>query len=155
LGNRIGSVDQLSIGAVQLVRPRLDVVHLTRCGRIAFRAINAPQQDRRDITTLISRQRKKLVDKVGISNGHSLIIAEGMDTRNRGAHLPGRGVMHLRRFTRLTNGHSKTLRHHKAMQAIFFAWYNWVRVNTGPGREAGASDGQRVDRKALDNQAVT
>ncbi|MEQ8848106.1 hypothetical protein [Botrimarina sp.] len=39
--------------------------------------------------------------------------------------------MHLRRFTRLTNGHSKSMEHHVAMQAIFFAWYNWCRVNTG------------------------
>ena len=31
--------------------------------------------------------------------------------------------MSLRRFTRLTNGHSKSLRHHKAMQALFVAWY--------------------------------
>ena len=35
--------------------------------------------------------------------------------------------MHLRRFTRLTNAHSKSLKHHTAMQAIFFAWYNFSR----------------------------
>lgn len=35
--------------------------------------------------------------------------------------------MHLRRFTRLTNAHSKSPKHHVAMQAIFFAWYNWCR----------------------------
>jgi transposase-like protein/IS1 family transposase len=35
--------------------------------------------------------------------------------------------MTLRRFTRLTNGHSKTLKHHTAMQALFFAWYNLCR----------------------------
>ena len=29
--------------------------------------------------------------------------------------------MTLRRFTRLTNGHSKSLRHHTAMQALFVA----------------------------------
>lgn len=39
--------------------------------------------------------------------------------------------MHVRRLTRLTNAHSKSLRHHKAMLSLFFAWYNWVRVNTG------------------------
>jgi transposase InsO family protein len=33
----------------------------------------------------------------------------------------------LRRYTRLTNGHSKSLKHHAAMQAIFFAWYNFGR----------------------------
>jgi hypothetical protein len=35
--------------------------------------------------------------------------------------------MSLRRFTRLTNGHSKSLKHHKAMQALFVAWYNFAR----------------------------
>jgi hypothetical protein len=35
--------------------------------------------------------------------------------------------MSLRRFTRLTNGHSKSLRHHKAMQSLFVAWYNFGR----------------------------
>jgi hypothetical protein len=35
--------------------------------------------------------------------------------------------MTLQRFTRLTNGHSKTLKHHTAMQASFFAWYNLCR----------------------------
>jgi IS1 family transposase/transposase-like protein len=35
--------------------------------------------------------------------------------------------MQLRRFTRLTNAHSKSLKHHKAMQAIFVAWYNFCR----------------------------
>ena len=35
--------------------------------------------------------------------------------------------MTLRRFTRLTNAHSKSLSHHKAMQAIFIAWYNFCR----------------------------
>lgn len=35
--------------------------------------------------------------------------------------------MQLRRFTRLTNAHSKCLKHHTAMQAVFFAWYNFCR----------------------------
>ena len=35
--------------------------------------------------------------------------------------------MQMRRFTRLTNGFSKSLDHHRAMQAIFFVWYNWCR----------------------------
>lgn len=35
--------------------------------------------------------------------------------------------MSLRRFTRLTNAHSKSLRHHTAMQALFVAWYNFGR----------------------------
>jgi hypothetical protein len=35
--------------------------------------------------------------------------------------------MTLRRFTRLTNAHSKSLKHHVAMQAIFIAFYNFFR----------------------------
>jgi transposase InsO family protein len=35
--------------------------------------------------------------------------------------------MTLRRFIRLTNGHSKSLRHHTAMLALFIAWYNFAR----------------------------
>ena len=35
--------------------------------------------------------------------------------------------MNMRRFTRLTNAHSKNPKHHVAMQAIFFAWYNFCR----------------------------
>jgi transposase-like protein/IS1 family transposase len=37
--------------------------------------------------------------------------------------------MTLRRFTRLTNAHSKSLKHHRAMQALFVAWYNLCRKN--------------------------
>ncbi len=33
----------------------------------------------------------------------------------------------LRRFTRLANAHSKSLRRHTAMQALFVAWYNLCR----------------------------
>lgn len=35
--------------------------------------------------------------------------------------------MSSRRHTRLTNGHSKSHKHHVAMQAIFFAFYNFCR----------------------------
>jgi len=54
--------------------------------------------------------------------------------------------MHCRRFTRLTNAHSKTARHHEAMTAIFVAWYNFCRKNmaldkgTTPAMAAGLTD---------------
>ena len=35
--------------------------------------------------------------------------------------------MHVRRFTRLTNAHSKSVEHHAAMIALFTAWYNYCR----------------------------
>jgi len=43
--------------------------------------------------------------------------------------------MHVRRFTRLTNAHSKTHRHHAAMTALFVAWYNVCRPNMALGKK--------------------
>ena len=43
--------------------------------------------------------------------------------------------MHIRRYTRLTNAHSKTVRHHAAMTALFVAWYNFVRPNMALGKK--------------------
>ena len=53
--------------------------------------------------------------------------------------------MSLRRFTRLTNGHSKSLKHHKAMQALFVAYYNFCRKNEAlngqtPAMASGLAD---------------
>lgn len=42
--------------------------------------------------------------------------------------------MHLRRFTRLTNAHSKRAQHHAAMIALFVAWYNFCRPNMALGK---------------------
>ncbi len=52
--------------------------------------------------------------------------------------------MNLRRFTRLTNGHSKSLKHHVAMQSLLFAWYNFCRkhmtIKTTPAVASGVAD---------------
>jgi len=52
--------------------------------------------------------------------------------------------MHLRRFTRLTNGFSKKLENLKTTVAIFVAWYNLCRVHqtlrVTPAMEAGLTD---------------
>ena len=49
--------------------------------------------------------------------------------------------MHVRRLTRLTNAHSKTLANHKAMLALWFAFYNFCRrhmtLKTTPAVAAG------------------
>ena len=36
--------------------------------------------------------------------------------------------MSMRRFTRLTNGLSKRIENHYHMLALYFTWYNWVRI---------------------------
>ncbi len=62
--------------------------------------------------------------------------------------------MHVRRFTRLTNAHSKTYEHHAAMTALFVAWYNFCRPNMAlgkgvtPAMKAGLA-GFRWDLEAL------
>jgi len=43
--------------------------------------------------------------------------------------------MHVRRFTRLTNAHSKSQAHHAAMTNIFVAWYNFARPNMALGKK--------------------
>ncbi|HEX3973315.1 MAG TPA: IS1 family transposase [Stellaceae bacterium] len=51
--------------------------------------------------------------------------------------------MHMRRFTRLTNGHSKKFEHHCHMVALYTVWYNFARINSAvkvaPAMAAGVS----------------
>lgn len=54
--------------------------------------------------------------------------------------------MHQRRYTRLTNGHSKKLSNHGHSTALFMAYYNWCRPHqaldrkTTPAMAAGLTD---------------
>lgn len=52
--------------------------------------------------------------------------------------------MQMRRFTRLTNGHSKKILNHAAAFALFAMFYNFCRVHASlrvtPAMEAGISD---------------
>jgi hypothetical protein len=43
--------------------------------------------------------------------------------------------MHVKRYTRLTNAHSKSHRHHAAMTSPFVAWYNYCRYNSACGKK--------------------
>jgi hypothetical protein len=66
--------------------------------------------------------------------------------------------MHSRRFTRLTNAHSKSPKHPVAMQAIFFAWYNFCRKNETlgektPAMAAGLADHTWTIKVMLDSAA--
>jgi len=51
---------------------------------------------------------------------------------------------HLRRFVRLTNGHSKKLANLKACVAVYMAWFNFCRVHSTlrvtPAMESGLTD---------------
>ncbi len=51
---------------------------------------------------------------------------------------------HMRRFTRLTAGHSKKFINHVHMVALYTVWYNWARINSAvrmaPAMAAGISD---------------
>jgi hypothetical protein len=62
-------------------------------------------------------------------------------------------------FNQLTNTHSKSLKHHKAMQAIFFAWYNWCRKNESinnqtPAMASGLTEKVWTIRELLDRAAL-
>jgi IS1 family transposase/transposase-like protein len=66
--------------------------------------------------------------------------------------------MHVRRFTRLTNAHSKSAKHHAAMQAIFFAFYNFCRKHetlkgATPAMAAGLADKIWSIKELLDTAA--
>ena len=43
--------------------------------------------------------------------------------------------MYVKRYTRLTNAHSKSHRHHAAMTSLFVAWYNFCRYNSACGKK--------------------
>ena len=38
--------------------------------------------------------------------------------------------MHMRRFTRLTNAHSKKFENHCHTVALYTVWYNFARINS-------------------------
>ena len=52
--------------------------------------------------------------------------------------------MHMRRFTRLTNAHSKKFENHCHMVALYTVWYNFARTNSAvrmpPAMAAGIAD---------------
>jgi len=65
--------------------------------------------------------------------------------------------MNNRRFTRLTNAHSKSIKHHIAMQNIFFAWYNWSRkhstIKTTPAVASGLAERLWTMKQLLEKAA--
>jgi IS1 family transposase len=67
--------------------------------------------------------------------------------------------MHMRRFTRLTNGFSKKVENHSHMVALYTVWYNWIKVHktlrVTPAMQAGLADRvfEMADLVALIEQA--
>ncbi|MGH9408623.1 MAG: IS1 family transposase [Vicinamibacterales bacterium] len=67
--------------------------------------------------------------------------------------------MHMRRFTRLTNGFSKKVENHSHMVALYSVWYNWMKVHktlrVTPAMQAGLADRvfEMADLVALIEQA--
>jgi len=66
--------------------------------------------------------------------------------------------MHNRRFTRLTNAHSKSPAHHEAMIHIFVAWYNFARKHEtlkkqSPAMSSGLADHVWTTEELLRNAA--
>src|ERR1700683_419496 len=49
--------------------------------------------------------------------------------------------VHLRRYVRRTNAHSRKLANHKSCVSLFVAWYNLVRVNTAIRMTPGMASG--------------
>jgi transposase-like protein/IS1 family transposase len=66
--------------------------------------------------------------------------------------------MHVRRFTRLTNAHSKKMENHDAMLGLYFAWYNWCRMHSSikstPAVRAGLASQRWTLEQLLTNAAV-
>ena len=85
------------------------------------------------------------------------------EDRNSTSHIERFNLtlrMSLRRFTRLTNGHSKSLTHHKAMQALFIAWYNFGRKNEAlkgatPAMASGLSDHVWAIKELIEKAAAS
>jgi IS1 family transposase len=66
--------------------------------------------------------------------------------------------MTVRRFTRLTNAHSKSPRHHDAAVALFVMYYNFCRVHstikTTPAVAAGVADHVWMVKELVERTAV-
>lgn len=68
--------------------------------------------------------------------------------------------MTLRRFTHLTNAHSKSLKHHAAMQAIFIVFYSFCRKHEAlngktPAMASGLTDKVWSMKELLERAAAT
>ena len=79
------------------------------------------------------------------------MVAHLMDDASLSQLRPGAGAvtvltmrMHMRRFTRLTNGHSKKIDNHRHAVALHYMYYNFCKVHqtlrVTPAMDAGLTD---------------
>ena len=96
---------------------------------------NAPGDERRYSPPECVGARK---DRITGSPDPSMISTSHVERSNLSFR------MHMRRFTRLTNAHSKKFENHCHMVALYTVWYNFARINSAvrmaPAMAAGISD---------------
>jgi IS1 family transposase len=96
-----------------------------------------------------------------ISSDKLPIFGEPEDDRISTSHIERFNLtlrMGSRRHTRLTNAHSKSLKHHVAMQAIFVAYYNFCRKHEAlkgktPAMASKLTDSAWTIKQLLENAA--
>ena len=97
------------------------------------------QEERRySPAMIISAEKKAVFGSPDVDN----ICTSHIESLNQKLRL------NLKRFTRLTQAHSKSLKHHVAMQAIYFASYNFCRVHSSlEGKQTPAMAAELTNRK--------
>jgi hypothetical protein len=117
----------------------------------------------RPLETALRRGDAKIVDFAPRTRGarnrlsKPAMIYSANDDRICTSHVERLNLtarMTLRRFTRLTNAQSKSLKHHVAMQAILFAWNNFCRKHATlkgqtPAMAAGLAEKPWTNRELL------
>ena len=134
-------IDRAISGRFQLTTDGLGAyknnVPFTFRGRVDFGQLvkhyqNSPKEIRYSPATIIA------IDK-------NVVIGNPDEDRICTSHIERLNLtlrMQMRRFTRLTNGFSKTIEHHTATQHIFFCWYNFCRPHiTLEGRTPAMESG--------------
>ena len=57
----------------------------------------------------------------------------------------------MRRYTRLTNAHSKKLENHRHATALHFVWYNFVRIHSTLGKTPAIAAGLETRAWSLED----
>lgn len=79
-----------------------------------------------------------------------VIIGDPLEMDISTSHIERQNLtmrMNIRRFTRLTNAFSKKVENHAHAVALYFMFYNFVRIHKDAARDSG--DGRGFDEEAL------